>query len=74
MILKLNAARRYLEREAIQVSVEAAAALALTLDQEARELAGKTVAILEKENIARQVQGLPPRVRLTAEDVKRAAE
>jgi len=74
MIFKLNAARRYLERDVIQVSTEAAAALALMLDQEARELAGKAVAILEQENASRKIQGLPPRVRLNAEDLRRAAE
>jgi len=74
MNLKLNAMRRYLAREDLQVSTEAAAYLALMLDEKATELAKKAIALLEEENESRTIQGLPPRVRLTAEDVKRAAK
>jgi hypothetical protein len=68
----LNTARRFLERDGYQISTEASAILALTLEEEGKSIADRAIAVLEQENRDRALQGIPPRVRLTAEDVRRA--
>jgi hypothetical protein len=74
MSIKLNTARRYLEGSGLQVSVEAAAALAFLLDEKGAEISRLARVRVEDENRARKVQGLPPRIRLTAADVRKASE
>jgi hypothetical protein len=72
MKVPLNTAKRFLERDGYQISTAASAILALTLEEEGRTIADRALAVLEQENRDRAIQGLPPRVRLTAEDVRRA--
>jgi len=72
MNIKIETCRHFLEGRGVQVSTEVAAALAMMLDAQAEELARKALMQLEQENAARRMQGLPPRNRLMAEDMKRA--
>ena len=74
MTIKIETCRRFLESKGVQVSTEAAAYLAQLLDTAGKEISSKALEILEKENAAREVQGLDPRVRLTAADIRRAIE
>jgi hypothetical protein len=72
--IPLNTARRFLEREGYQISTEASAFLSLLLEEEARRISDKAIAVLDQENRDRAVQGLPPRHRLASKDVRRALE
>ena len=57
-----------------QLSTEAIAALAIYLDGEGRALAQKVLDTVEEENINRRRQGLTPRRRIFAEDIRRAMD
>lgn len=70
--IKINTARVYLEREGVQVSTEAAAALALGLDAQARSVAERALEELRKDNELRAVHRLDPVRRITAEHIRRA--
>ncbi len=71
-MIKLNTARSYLESQDLQVSTEAAAALAFFLDDRGRAIGERAGQLVRDENEARVIQGLEPRKRITAEDVRRA--
>lgn len=74
MIIRINTARHFLDNKGVQVSTEAAAHLAQYLDIEAEAIATKAIKAMEEENRIRQVQGLPPRLRLASKDVKKALQ
>lgn len=72
MPVKINTARTLLGAGPYQVSTEAAALLALHLDGLGRDIAGRALASLATENECRAAQGLEPRRRITADDIRRA--
>jgi len=74
MNIKINTAKRFLTTGDIQVSTEAAAFLAIYLDQLAETIAREAFKDFESENERRLHLGIPPRRRLTAQDVRRALD
>jgi len=71
-MIKVGTAKRYLESSELQVSMEAASALAFFLDEEARTVAQRAIVRVQEENRCRELQGLEPRRRLTAQDIREA--
>ena len=71
MTIKLNTAKTFLQNDSIQVSTEASARLAFYLNDLADHIARQAIDQLFEENEARRIQGLPPRHRLTAQDIDR---
>jgi hypothetical protein len=71
MNIKLNTVKNFLQNDSIQVSAEASARLAFFLNDIADHIARQALLNLEEENQARAIQGIPPRHRLTAQDIDR---
>ncbi len=72
MSIKVETAKGYLVNGEFMVSTEAAAFLAFHLDSYAEDLATRAHDILRAENEARNIQGISPRSRLNAEDIRGA--
>ncbi len=74
MNVKINTARHFLENKDLAICTDAAALLALHLDDRGKTIAHKAKELMDEENRARMVQGLLPRSRMNAKDVERAIE
>ena len=70
MTVKVNTMRDYLASDGVQVSTDAAAYLAFTMDQRCREISAAVLQRLDEENRARAIQGIEPRRRITVDDVR----
>ena len=72
MSIRLSEARRCFGEPGYQLATEAVAALALHLDAEGTAIAEAVLRSVDDENEHRRLQGLPPRRRIDACDIKRA--